>query len=105
MHNRTPEETAAFALRALDDAFDERVQGVVRRLRHKARQHAVASLLADSQYAVAAELARKAGWPEDMIFDGVAECAFLLGDDDYLAFEDAFGFDNSLLDTLSDIEA
>ena len=105
MPEKTPAEVAAFALGALDRAFDERVQGVVRRLRHKARQHAVASLLADSQYAVGAEMARKVGWPEDLIFDGVSECAFLLGDDDYLAFEDAFGLDIRLLDTLSDREA
>lgn len=102
---KTPEEIAAFALEALGDAFDERVAGVVRRLRREARQHAVACLLADSQYAVAAEMARRVGWPEDLIFDGVSECAFLLGDDEYLAFEDAFGHDNSLLDALSDTEA
>ncbi len=78
---------------------------MIDQLRHQVRQRAVACLLGDSQYAVGAAMCRKMGWPEDVVFDAVTQASDVTGDDDYLAFEDAFGYDNSLLDTLSDREA
>lgn len=70
------------------------------RIRRQVRQRAVACLLADSQYAVGAEMCRKMGWPEEVVFDAVTQASDVTGDDPYLAWEDGFGFDQRLLDRL-----
>jgi len=70
------------------------------RIRREVRQHAAACLFADSQYAVGAAMCRKMGWPEDVVFDAVTNASDVIGDDDYLAFEDAFALDQRLLDRL-----
>jgi predicted ArsR family transcriptional regulator len=96
VHDRTPEETAEVAL----SLADEYVAGVMRQLRRRVRQEATARLLGDSQYRVGAEMCRRIGWPEAAVHDAVMETAEILDDDPYFAWEDAFGFDQRLLDRL-----
>ncbi len=96
MPERTPEEAAELALRVTD----ETLEGVMDRLRIQARQQAVAAILGDHQYAVGSEVLRRMSWPEDAVFDAVTQAAEILGDDSYMAWEDAFHMDQRLLDTI-----